>query len=196
VENNVAGAAGSFILTGLVVGFGIYLMLIYNGLVALKHAVTQAWRNIDVLLKQRHDELPKLVETCKQYKNFEAETLQSVINARAAAQEARTAGDVAGVGKAESTLRAGLGSIFAVAEAYPDLKADQSFQQLLDRISQIEESIADRREFYNAAVNNNNVQIEQFPDSVVAKQFEFKDADLLEFDDAELADAPMEQLFG
>jgi LemA protein len=195
VENNLAGVAGSFVLTALVVGLGIYLVTIYNGLVGLKHAVTQAWSNIDVLLKQRHDELPKLVETCKQYKNFEAETLDSIIRARTAAQQAREAGDVRGVGEAETTMRAGLGSIFAVAEAYPDLKADRSFQALLTRISQLEEAIADRREFYTAVVNSNNVRIEQFPDSFVAKQFEFGNADLLEFSDAEITDLSVAQLF-
>ena len=132
---------------------------------------------------------------CKQYKNFEAETLDSIIRARTAAQQAREAGDVRGVGEAETTMRAGLGSIFAVAEAYPDLKADQSFQALLTRISQLEEAIADRREFYNAVVNSNNVRIEQFPDSFVAKQFEFGNADLLEFSDAETADLSVAQLF-
>jgi len=195
VEDNLAGAVGSFILTGLVVGLGIYLVMIYNGLVALKHAVAQAWSNIDVLLKQRHDELPKLVETCKQYKNFEAETLERIIEARSAAQRAREAGDVRGVGEAETTIRAGLGNILAVAEAYPDLKTNQTFQQLMARISELEEGIADRREFYNAAVNNNNVRIEQFPDSLVAKQFEFGDADLLEFGESETTDVSVEELF-
>ena len=104
-------------------------------------------------------------------------------------------GDVRGVGEAETTIRAGLGSIFAVAEAYPDLKSDRSFQALLERISQLEEEIADRREFYNAVVNSNNVRIEQFPDSIVAKQFEFDNADVLEFSDAEIADLSVAQLF-
>ncbi len=195
MENNLAGAVGSFVLTGVVVGVVIYIVTIYNGLVSLKHAVTQAWSNIDVLLKQRHEELPKLVESCKQYKNFEIEALERVMKARTDAQNAREAGDVAGVGAAESTISAGLGSIFAVAEAYPDLKTDETFQQLLARISQLEEAIADRREFYNAAVTSNNVRIEQFPDSVVAKRFEFANADTLEFEQHETADVSVEQLF-
>jgi len=195
VETNLAGTVGSCVLTGVVVGGVIYAVTIYNGLVALKHAVGRAWRNIDVLLKQRHDELPELVETCKQHKNFEVAALERVMEARTAAQIARKTGDVQGVGVAENTLRAGLDSIFAVAASYPDLKTSRSFQQLLERISALEEAIADRREFYNAAVTNNNVRIEQFPDSVVAKRFDFTAADSLEFNAVEIADIEPGQLF-
>jgi LemA protein len=99
------------------------------------------------------------------------------------------------VGEAETQLRAGLGSIFAVAESYPDLKADGAFQQLLARISQLEEAIADRREFYNAAVNSNNVRVEQFPDALVARQFEFSPAELLEFEASETKDHSVATLF-
>jgi LemA protein len=190
------GFVALFIIGGSALGAFVYAIAIYNGLVRFKHGVVQAWSNIDVLLKQRHDELPKLVETCKQYKSFEVETLERVMAARAAAQTAMQVGDVKGVGQAETQLRAGLGSIFAVAEAYPDLKANESFQQLLVRISQIEEAIADRREFYNDAANANNVRIEQFPDAILAKQFSFEPADLLEFEKKELADVSMTELFG
>jgi LemA protein len=195
MEESAFNAVAAFVLTGLTVGLVVYAVSIYNGLVRLKHAVSQAWSNIDVLLKQRHDELPKLVESCKQYKNFEAETLEKIINARTAAQQARVAGNVKGVGQAETQLRAGLGNIFAVAESYPDLKADGAFQQLLARISQLEEAIADRREFYNAAVNSNNVRVEQFPDALVARQFEFSPAELLEFEASETKDHSVATLF-
>jgi LemA protein len=195
MENNALNAVVGFVVLGTIVGLVVYAVAIYNGLVRLKHAVSQAWSNIDVLLKQRHDELPKLVESCKQYKTFEAETLERIIAARSAAQQARLNGDVKGVGEAESQLRAGLGSVFAVAESYPDLKTDKTFQQLLVRISQLEEAIADRREFYNAAVNSNNVRIEQFPDALVAKQFDFGSADLLEFEEGEKSDPSIEGLF-
>jgi len=186
---------GFFIFIGVVVVVIGYAILIYNNLVSLKHAVSQAWANIDVLLKQRHDELPKLVETCKQYMQYEKDTLEKVMQARAAVSDARARGDVAGVGAAESTLRLGLGNLFAVAEAYPDLKANQSFQHLQTRISGLENSIADRREFYNAAVNQNNVRIEQFPDVLVANAFGFKSAQLLEFSEGEKADVDVKALF-
>ncbi|HXG28499.1 MAG TPA: LemA family protein, partial [Nevskiales bacterium] len=170
-------------------------IVIYNQLVNLKHAVSKAWANIDVLLKQRHDELPKLIETCKQYMKFEQETLEKVMQARAAANTAREAGDVAGVGAAETQMRLGLGKLFALAEAYPDLKTNQSFLQLQGRISGLENSIADRREFYNESVNNNNVRIEQFPDVILARLFGFKPAQLLEFADEEKKDVDMKSLF-
>lgn len=172
-----------------------YAVVIYNSLVSLKHAVSQAWANIDVLLKQRHDELPKLIETCKQYMKHERETLEAVMRARAAAATAREAGDVAGVGAAEGMLRLGLGNLFAVAEAYPDLKANESFQHLQSRITGLENSIADRREFYNASVNANNVRIEQFPDLIIARLLNFPAARLLEFATEEKADVNLGALF-
>ena len=173
----------------------VYTIIIYNGLVRLKHAVAQAWSNIDVLLRQRHDELPKLVETCRQYMQFESETLEKVTQARAAADCARQQGDVKGVGGAETMLRSGLGKIMATVEAYPELKANQSFAQLLSRISGLEEAIADRREFYNAAVNANNVRVEQFPDVLVARMMGFGAAELLVFSEEELADVDVRSLF-
>ncbi len=180
------------VLAVLVVLYGI---AIYNALVNLKHAVDKAWSNIDVLLKQRHDELPKLVETCKQYMNYEQETLEKVMRARAAVSQARDAGDVAALGIAEGALRAGLGGLFAVAEAYPDLKADGTFRNLQSRISGLEDAIADRRSLYNESVNRNNVRVDQFPDLVVARQFGFGKAQLLEFDESETADVDLKALF-
>jgi LemA protein len=185
----------NFIVLALIVGALAYAVVIYNNLVNLKHAISKAWANIDVLLKQRHDELPKLVETCRQYMKFEQETLEKVMQARAAANTARETGDVQGVGAAEAQMRLGLGKLFAVAEAYPDLKTNQTFQQLQGRISALENSIADRREFYNEAVNNNNVRIEQFPDVIVARFFAFKPAILLQFGEEEKKDVDMRSLF-
>ena len=174
----------------------VYGVSIYNALVRVKHGVTKAWSNIDVLLKQRHDELPKLVETCKQYMQHERTTLEQVIAARNAVGSARERGDVSAVGQAESGLRAGLGQLFALAENYPQLKANESFQFLQQRISGLENGIADRRELYNEAVNINNVRIEQFPDVIVARAFSFKPADLLVFSEAEKADVDVKALFG
>lgn len=173
----------------------VYAVMLYNGLVQLKHAVGKAWANIDVLLKQRHDELPKLVEVCKQYKEFEQSTLEKVIAARSRVHEARQNQDLPALGKAESTLRAGLGTIFAVAEAYPDLKTNETFQHLLSRVSGLENAIADRREFYNESVNLYNVRREQFPDTLIAGAFHFAPKSLLEFDEQEKRDVDIKQLF-
>jgi LemA protein len=186
---------GSIVTLGIIAAVLVYGVMIYNHLVTLKHGVTKAWANIDVLLKQRHDELPKLVETCKQYMQYEQETLERVMKARAAVSAAREQGDIGALGGAESQLRLGLGNLFAVAEAYPDLKANETFQHLQSRISGLENSIADRREFYNESVNNNNVRIEQFPDVIVARMFNFTAAELLEFAEEEKADIDIKGLF-
>lgn len=173
----------------------VYGITIYNALVQIKHNVSKAWANIDVLLKQRHDELPKLVETCKQYMKFEQDTLARVIEARSKVFTAREAQNVPALGQAESGMRAALGSLFALAESYPELKANQTFQQLQTRISSLENAIADRREFYNESVNINNVRIEQFPDLIIARLLGFKEAQLLEFSEEERKDVDVKQLF-
>ncbi len=172
-----------------------YLISIYNRLVRIKHNVSKAWSNIDVLLKQRHDEIPKLVETCKQYMKFEKETLEKVMQARNQVSAARQSGDMKQLGAAEGMLRMGLGNLYAVAEAYPDLKTDRSFQHLQGRISALESAIADRREFYNESVNINNTRIEQFPDIIIARLFNFTERDLLEFDPQQIKDVDMKNLF-
>jgi LemA protein len=188
-------SVGSAIFWGVVVVAVIYGVMLYNGLVQLKHNVAKAWANIDVSLKQRHDELPKLVEVCKQYKQFEQSTLQAVIEARSRVQTAREQQDVAALSRAEGALRAGLGQIFAVAEAYPELKSNEHFMQLQQRISSLESLISDRRELYNEAVNLNNVRVDSFPDALVARIFSFKHHALLEFADHEKADVDVRQLF-
>jgi LemA protein len=183
------------ILLAVVVVLVFFSIFIYNNLVTLKHSISKSWSNIDVLLKQRHDELPKLVEVCKQYMQYELETLEKVTQARAAVMDARSEVDIKQLGQAESQLRMGLGHLFALAENYPELKANNSFQQLQRRITQLENGIADRREVYNEAVNLNNVRIEQFPDVVVARILNFKDFSLLEFTDEEKSDVNMPSLF-
>jgi LemA protein len=190
--------AGSifWIVIGLVlVVVLVYGIQIYNRLVSLKYNISKAWSNIDVLLKQRHDELPKLVEVCKQYMGYEQETLQKVMEARSQVSQAREGGNLPALGAAETQLRLGLGNLFALAEAYPELKADTTFQHLQDRITALENSIADRREYYNESVNLNNVRIEQFPDVIVANKFGFKSSELLEFSDEEIADVNVGSLF-
>lgn len=186
---------GSIIFWAILVVGLVYAVMIYNNLVSLKHNVSKAWANIDVLLKQRHDELPKLVETCKQYMGYEQETLEKVMQARSQVSSARQRQDVGALGSAETQLRMGLGSLFAVAEAYPDLKADKTFQHLQTRISSLENAIADRREFYNESVNVNNIRIEQFPDVLIARMLNFKEKELLAFDAEEIADVNVKKLF-
>lgn len=177
---------------GLIFAYGV---LLYNRLVAIKHNISKSWSNIDVLLKQRHDELPKLVEVCRQYMRYEQETLEKVMQARSQVAQARQQGNVEALGSAETMLRSGLGRLFAVAEDYPELRANENFQHLSTRITGLENAIADRREFYNDAVNINNVRIEQFPEIIVANLFNFKSARLLEFVEEEKQDVDMKQLF-
>ena len=188
-------SAFSFVVLAIIVFAVIYLVMLYNGLVSLKNNVKEAWSNIDVLLKQRHDELPKLVETCKQYMGYEQATLEKVMQARAGVQQAMQTGDAATVGPAENTLRASIGKLYAVAEAYPQLKANESFQQLQTRITGLENGIADRREFYNDSVNLYNTRLQQFPDLIIARNFGFKPGSLLEFSDEEKKDVDVKALF-
>ena len=151
----------------LLVGGGLvfYGVLLYNGLVQVKHNVDQATANIDVLLKQRRDELPKLVDAVRSYMVYERDLLERITRLRT---EAASAPGEAQRLHAEGQLSAGLGRLFAVAENYPELKANQNFMQLQARVSALEEQIAHRREFYNEAVNINNVRMEQVPGSLLA----------------------------
>jgi LemA protein len=186
---------GLVVILALLVVLIAYVAGIYNGLVNLRENVKVAWANIDVLLKQRHDELPKLVETCKRYMQFEQATLEKVMRARASVSQASTTGNVAAVGAAEQQLRAGVGRLFAVAENYPQLKTDETFKQLQGRITALEESIADRRELYNDQVNLNNIRVKVFPDVMIAQRFGFQPAQLLEFSSEEKRDVDVGALF-
>jgi LemA protein len=172
-----------------------YLISVYNGLVRVGASVKLAWSNIDVLLVQRHDELPKLVEVCRQYMEYERDTLERVTKARSAVDAARSSGNVNSVGAAEQELRAGLGGLYAVAERYPDLKTNEAFRQLQARISGLETAIADRREVYNDSVNANNIRLQTFPDALVANFGDFHPAKLLQFLSEEKSDVDMKALF-
>lgn len=153
----------------------LYLVTIYNSLVRLKNDIDKAWSNIDVLLKQRHDELPKLIDTCKGYMQYEQKTFQSIVEARNAYQNAATVSDKA---QADNLMTGALKSLFAVAENYPDLKANNDFMQLQQRITELEEKIADRREFYNDNVNTYNIRIQQVPDVFIARLLNYQRHDL------------------
>ncbi|MHB8454899.1 MAG: LemA family protein [Acidiferrobacterales bacterium] len=188
-------AIGAFMFWAVIIGLILYFIMMYNNLVTLKHNVAQAWANIDVLLKQRHDELPKLIETCRQYMGYEKDVLEKVTQARSAVHNAREAGNMAALGQAEAQMRTGLGNLFAVSENYPELRANENFQRLQGRITQLESQIADRREFYNDSVNVNNIRIEQFPDSIVATLFRFNPRQLLHFNASEISDVNVKALF-
>jgi LemA protein len=159
------------------IALGVILLLLarYNSLIQLKNDIDKAWANIDVLLKQRHDELPKLIDTCKGYMQYEQKTLQAIVEARNAYQKATTVADKA---QADTALSGALKTLFAVAENYPDLKANNSFLQLQGRITDLEEKIADRREFYNDSVNSYNIRIQQFPDMIIAQMMGFRPHEL------------------
>ena len=167
------------------VGATGYVLSIYNGLVALKNNIARSWANIDVLLKQRHDELPKLVAVCERYMQHERSVFDRLSEARGALLKAR---GVAERASAENDLTRALGQFFAVAEAYPDLKANTSFLQLQSRISELENQIADRREFYNDTVTTFNTRIQQIPDLYVARWCSYTPAELFKADERDRED--------
>jgi LemA protein len=181
---------GLTILIGLVVvlfvvGVFIYFITIYNSLVRLRNDMDKAWANIDVLLKQRHDELPKLIETCKGYMQYEQKTFQLITEARTAFMKASTVGEKA---QADNMISGALKSLFAVSENYPDLKANNNFMQLQKRISELEERIADRREFFNDDVNTYNIRIQQLPDVFVARMLNLQRRDLFKVSEEDRRD--------
>ena len=159
------GTIALIVILLLLLGLVMYFITIYNGLVTVKNNTEKYWSNIDVLLKQRYDELPKLVEVCQRYMTHEAETLEKVIQAR---NMASGAGSVTEKANAENILTDTLKSLFAVTENYPELKADRRFAQLQSRISELEDEIADRRELFNESVNIYNIRIELIPEVFVA----------------------------
>lgn len=169
-------------------GIAFWIVTLYNELVRMRNAVDQAWANIDVILKQRHDELPKLVEVCNAYMTHERETLEAVIAARAASVNGRKIEDKT---QGENMITAALGRLFAVAEAYPQLQANQHFSQLQQRISAIESQIADRREFFNDSVTLFNTRIQQIPDTFVAEILRYTPRPLLEIPKSDLRDTPL-----
>jgi LemA protein len=178
---------GSLLMIGLIVLIA-YVVGIYNMLVRLANNIDKAWSNIDVILKQRHDELPKLVEVCNSYMIHERETLESVTKARTAYSTGLNIDDKA---QAENQIIGALGKLFAVAEQYPDLKANQEFLAVQHRISALESTIADRREFYNDSVNLYNIAIEQIPTLWVAQEVGYNARPLLTVAPSDRKDMPL-----
>jgi len=171
-----------------ILGVIVYVVMIFNGLIALKNDIAKAWANIDILLKQRHDELPKLLDICKGYMDFERDTLQKITQARSLYQQAVSVDQKA---QADQSMTSALRGFFAVAENYPQLKANDNFMHLQVRITELESQIADRREFYNDSVNTFNIRIQQMPDTFVASFMNLTPRPMFKVEEAEKADVPM-----
>ena len=170
----------------------LYVVRMYNSLVRLDKNCEKAWSNIDVLLKQRADELPKLIDAAQEYMDYEQETFQKVVDARQEVQKASTPKEEA---EADSMLKGALGEFFALAEDYPELKANETFVELQERIADIEERIADRREYYNEATTRYNTRIEQVPYVFIADPLGFNERELFEADEEDLEDVDVSGLF-
>jgi LemA protein len=177
----VGGLAVALALVGVVA----YSVMVYNGLVRLRRRVNKAESDIDTLLKQRSDELPKLIDTAQEYMEYERDVLQRITEARTKVQEASGPGETA---DANEELRGALGEFFAVAEDYPELRSNENFMQLQDRISSVEERIADRRELYNDSVNTYNIRINQIPYNLFANLMGYTEKELFEASEGERAD--------
>jgi LemA protein len=162
----------TWIVIGAIVLLVLWIIMIYNGLVAMRQRVNQAYADIDVQMKQRHDLIPNLVETVKGYAGHERGTLEAVVQARNAAVTAG-AGGIAAQAAAENALSGALRQLFALSEAYPDLKANQNFQQLQSELSDIENKLAAARRFFNNAVQEYNTGIQQFPAVLLAGSLGF-----------------------
>ena len=162
-------------------------VVMYNGLVRLRNRVDSAWSQIDVQLKRRHDLIPNLVETVKGYAKHEAETLEKVIQARNAAMSAQGPAQTA---QAENVLTGALKSLFALSEAYPDLKANTNFLQLQEELTSTEDRVAYSRQFFNDSVLKYNTKIQTIPANIIAGMFNFKEREFFEVDNPEERNVP------
>jgi LemA protein len=180
---------GIILTLAVLVVIGLALVGIYNSLVRLNIQVDNAWSDIDVQLKRRHDLIPNVVETVKGYAAHEKGTLEAVVNARAKAVSVQSAGP-AERGQAEGMLTQALRGLFALAEAYPQLRATENFQQLQATLAQIEDAVQNARRYYNAVVRDMNTKVQQFPSNVVAGLFGFKNREFFEIPDAGQREVP------
>ncbi|KKB76538.1 membrane protein [Devosia soli] len=170
-----------WVILALVVGVVGYAIVIYNGLVRNRQMVAEGWSGIDVQLKRRTDLIPNMMETVKGYMGHERETLQAVVEARAKATSAASSSPEARA-KAEGELSSALGRLIAVAEAYPDLKANTTFLEFQTALQSVEDEIQMARRYYNGAVRNLNIQVESFPSNLVASAFKFEKAQYFELE--------------
>lgn len=181
----MAGLIALVVLLAILVGVVLWFVGVYNRLVELRNNIDRAWANIDVLLKQRHDELPKLIDTCKGYMKHEQGTFERITELRS---RVMNAGTVAEKAQADNLLTGALRSLFAVAENYPELKANSNFQQLQGRISQIESDIAARRDAFNSDTNTYNIRIAVIPDVFIARMLGYGRRDLFQAAETDRAD--------
>ncbi|TCV76270.1 LemA protein [Neorhizobium sp. R1-B] len=179
----VLGDSRMYILLGIVVLVGLYVVMLYNGLVKSRQMAEEAWSGIDVQLKRRADLIPNLIETVKGYAAHEKGTFEEVVKLRNQAQ-AVPAGDVAGRAQVEGLLGQALGKIIALAEAYPDLKANQNFSELQASLETIESEIQMSRRYYNGAARDLNVKVESVPSNLIASQFGFSKREYFEIENA------------
>jgi LemA protein len=175
---------GIILAIAVLVVIALAVIAIYNGLVRLNVQVDNAWSDIDVQLKRRHDLIPNVVETVKGYAAHERQTFEAVINARNRAVSVQGAGP-AERGQAEGALTMALRGLFALAEAYPQLRATENFQQLQSTLSQIEDAVQNARRYYNAVVRDLNTRVQQFPSNLIAGMFGFKNREFFEIPDAQ-----------
>jgi len=176
-----------YIFLGIIIVIGIWVIFLYNRLVSLRNRAKEAWSDIEVQLKRRHNLIPNLVETVKGYASHEREVLEKVTEARTRAISAQTLREK---GQAENMLSQTLKTLFAVAENYPDLKASQNFLELQRELRDTEDKIQAARRFYNANVRDLNIAIESFPSNIIAKLFNFQKMDLFETEEAEDREVP------
>lgn len=185
--NNILTLAFVFALVGL----AVYVVMIFNGIISLKNDLAKALGNIDILLKQRHDELPNLVEVCKGYMNYERDTLEKITQARSQFQQAVSVDQKA---QADQTMTTALRGLFAVAENYPQLKANENFLKLQNRITELESEIADRREYYNDSAATFNTRIQQMPDTMIASFMSLRPQPMFKVEESDKA--PVKMSFG
>jgi len=182
-------AVWAWVIIGIVVVLILWFVFIFNGLVRLRNQVKNAWAQIDVQLKRRHDLIPNLVETVKGYKDFERSTLEAVTKARNVAQQAVGQG-VGAQAKAEGELSGALTRLLAVVERYPDLKANQNFLALQEQLTSTENKISFSRQFYNDSVLNYNNKTQMFPSNMVAAMTGFKQGEFFQVEKAEEREVP------
>jgi LemA protein len=178
------------VIVALLVGLGIFLVAMYNRLVRLRNRAENSWAQVDVQLRRRYDLIPNLVETVKGYAAHERETFDEVTRARTAAQQATTVPEQA---QAENVLTAAIGRLFAVAEAYPELRATENFQQLQAQLAEAEQKIAVARQIYNDTVLAYDTALESVPTNVVAGMFNFEPRQYFEVEEAAAREAPKVQ---
>ncbi len=174
-----------YVILGLAALVGLYVIVTYNALVSLRVKVNEAWSDIEVQMKRRYNLIPNLVETVKGYAKHEAGTLEKVVQARSEAMANH--GSPEEQARSENMLAGALKSLFALAEGYPDLKANQNFLSLQDDLAEVEDKIQAARRYYNGSVRNNNTKVDQFPSNLVAGWFKFFKAEFFELDEADSA---------